>query len=107
MIQRLTSEAMFPAGSLRLRVLRNTRHAECARHRHEFHELGQATGRTPLDYVIRTRIARAALRLCRERIPVTEIALDCGFSDPNYFARQFRRVTGQSPRAHRRASFRW
>ncbi|MDX2227279.1 MAG: AraC family transcriptional regulator [Verrucomicrobiae bacterium] len=34
--------------------------------------------------------------------PMTEIALLCGFSDSNYFSRQFRRVMGQSPRDFRK-----
>ena len=32
---------------------------------------------------------------------ITEIAMDVGFNDSNYFARQFRRLTDRSPRAFR------
>jgi len=32
---------------------------------------------------------------------VTEIAFDVGFNDSNYFTRQFRKVTGLSPRDYR------
>ena len=44
----------------------------------------------------------AAQMLAETNQPVTEIALDCGFSSPGYFARQFRRITGKSPTAYRR-----
>jgi AraC-like DNA-binding protein/quercetin dioxygenase-like cupin family protein len=65
----------------------------------------EATGFSPADYVIRTRIRRA-LRLMDQgdaRLSVTEIAFRSGFNDSNYFARQFRRITGTSPRAYRSA----
>lgn len=63
----------------------------------------EATGFSPTDYVIRARIRRA-LQMMEQggsRLSVTEIAFRCGFNDSNYFARQFRRVTGASPRAYR------
>jgi AraC-like DNA-binding protein len=61
----------------------------------------EATGVSPIDYVIRTRVARAADLLRNTRQKVTEIAFQCGFQDSSYFARQFRRVTGMSPSAYR------
>lgn len=65
----------------------------------------EVTGFSPADYVIRSRIRRA-IRLFDKGeagLSVTEIAFRCGFNDSNYFARQFRRVTGTSPRAYRAA----
>ena len=56
----------------------------------------------PMAYMQRLRIYRAAQMLADTGKPVTEIALDCGFSSPGYFARQFRRITGKSPTAYRR-----
>ncbi|MFA7344035.1 MAG: helix-turn-helix domain-containing protein [Terrimicrobiaceae bacterium] len=63
-----------------------------------------ATGFSPADYVIRSRIRRAEEMLVREdgKLSVTEIAFRCGFQDSNYFSRQFRRVTGKTPRSYRR-----
>ena len=62
----------------------------------------QATGQTPIDYLIRLRI-EAAMRLLRESdLSMGEIAHEAGFSDSNYFARQFRRTTGLTPTAFRR-----
>ncbi len=66
-----------------------------------FRVFRKATGSTPMDYLIRARI-HEALRLLRETDkPITEIALNCGFSDSNYFSRQFRRLTGQTPTSNR------
>ncbi len=59
----------------------------------------EATGFSPVDYLIRTRIRRAKELLdCRTaRLSISEIAFRCGFEDSNYFSRQFRRVVGASP----------
>ena len=62
----------------------------------------EATGTTPIDHVIRRRLARAGELLRTTTRPVTTIALDCGFNDSNYFARQFRRIHGCSPSRWRR-----
>ena len=35
-------------------------------------------------------------------LPVTEIALATGFSDSNYFTRQFRNITGLTPSSYRK-----
>jgi AraC-like DNA-binding protein len=57
--------------------------------------------RSPIEHVIRVRIDKAAELLQRGDVRVTEAAFACGFSDSNYFARQFRRVMGVSPREYR------
>ena len=63
----------------------------------------QATGKSPIDYLIGLR-GEAAKRLLRQStLPMTDIALETGFGDSNYFARQFRLVTGRTPTAFRRA----
>ena len=61
----------------------------------------KATGRSPIEYLVRLRIQKAMELLRGTRLPVTEVAMEVGFRDSNYFARQFRRATGQSPRAFR------
>jgi len=59
-------------------------------------------GTTPLDHVIRVRIGKASDLLRHDDVRVTEAAFQCGFRDSNYFARQFRKVTGRSPRQFQR-----
>ena len=64
----------------------------------------QATGQSPIDYLIGLRIEAAQRMLLQSNLSVTEIALDTGFADSNYFARQFRRVCGCTPSSFRRRS---
>ncbi len=60
-----------------------------------------ATGTSPLAWVISQRINRACRLLRTTDKRVTEIAFDVGFNDSNYFTRQFRKITGFSPRDYR------
>lgn len=62
----------------------------------------RATGQSPIEYLLRLRTDKAAVLLKQTRETVTEIALDTGFSDGNYFARVFRRIYGVSPSTYRR-----
>jgi AraC-like DNA-binding protein/quercetin dioxygenase-like cupin family protein len=62
----------------------------------------KVTGRSPIDYVIALRVAKAAELLRRTDLAVTEIAFRCGFNDSNYFSRQFRKTMGRSPREYRK-----
>lgn len=59
------------------------------------------TGVTPHQYVLRTRLREAALRLAEEPAGVGEIAFDCGFGDVSNFNHAFRAEFGVSPRAYR------
>lgn len=58
--------------------------------------------RAPIDYLIRVRIQKACELLADQEQRITDVALACGFNDSNYFTRQFRRVSGRSPREYRR-----
>jgi AraC family L-rhamnose operon transcriptional activator RhaR/AraC family L-rhamnose operon regulatory protein RhaS len=60
-----------------------------------------ATGTSPLAWLIGQRIHRACGMLRHTDKQITEIAYDVGFNDSNYFTRQFRKVTGVSPRDYR------
>ena len=61
----------------------------------------RATGQPPHRYLIRLRIEEAQVLLDTTDLPVTEVGLRCGFSQPSYFATAFRKATGYSPRAWR------
>src|SRR5262245_22261136 len=58
-------------------------------------------GMTPHQFLLRTRLARAAVRLRRTRAPIATIAFETGFNDLSTFNRRFRRVTGMHPGAYR------
>ena len=63
----------------------------------------ETTGYAPIDYLIRLRVARASHLLRTTESRISEIAWQTGFEDSNYFTRQFRAITGYSPRAYRKA----
>jgi len=58
-------------------------------------------GSSPIAHLIQLRVNRAATLLRQTGDSVTDIAFRVGFSDSNYFTRQFRRIMGRSPRAYR------
>lgn len=61
-------------------------------------------GVTPHQYLMRTRLRRAARLLADGNLPVTEVALEAGIADLSNFVRSFRRAAGTSPGAFRRAA---
>jgi len=72
-----------------------------------FHFLRQfagALGVTPHQYLVRTRLRRAARLLAETTQSITAIALDVGFNDLSNFVRTFHRATGVSPRGFRLAA---
>jgi AraC family transcriptional regulator len=60
-------------------------------------------GQTLGEYVRRLRIDDACRRLITTDIALTEVALECGFSDHSHFARVFRRHMGVSPSTFRQS----
>ena len=61
-----------------------------------------ATGYSPIDYLIRIRLQKAAELLIETEESLGEIAVQCGFHDSNYLTRQFRRVYNLTPRQFRK-----
>jgi AraC-like DNA-binding protein len=65
------------------------------------HVFKEATGHPPIDYLIRVRVQRAMTLLRESSLPISSVADRVGFSDSNYFTRQFRRIAGTTPRDFR------
>jgi len=63
-----------------------------------------ALGVTPHQYVLRSRLRRAARQLADDDKPVTDVAYDVGFNDLSNFVRTFHRAAGVSPLKFRQAS---
>jgi AraC-like DNA-binding protein len=61
-------------------------------------------GVTPHQYLLRSRLRRAARLLADDDRAVTEIAYDVGFNDLSNFVRTFHRAAGVSPTKFRQAS---
>ena len=59
---------------------------------------------TPMQYIVVLRAERAARMLTETRVPITQVALDCGFNHPQHFAASFSRAVGCSPSEFRRQS---
>lgn len=56
----------------------------------------------PIEYIIHLRLRKACELMEATDDPINRIAEAVGFSDGNYFARQFRKVMGISPRDFRK-----
>ena len=69
--------------------------------RHFIRLFSAAYGMTPQRYLLDVRIRHASAMLKESVLPVTEVALRCGFDDSNYFSRVFRKYTGRSPSEYR------
>src|SRR5262249_39958726 len=69
---------------------------------HFLRTLRAVVGMTPYQFVLRTRLHRAAVDLRRSNAPISTIVFDAGFNDLSTFNRRFRRLMGASPRAYRR-----
>ena len=57
----------------------------------------QAEGVPPHTFVMQRRVARARELLSETFLPLSEIALQAGFSDQSHFARRFRQAVGVTP----------
>lgn len=54
------------------------------------------------EYITYVRILEAEKRLINTEDSITEIAVQCGFSDGNYFGDVFSKIKGSSPREYRK-----
>ena len=62
----------------------------------------QATGSTPMAFLLSLRIQKAQRLLRETDLTISAISQECGFESPSYFSAAFRRETGYSPSAYRR-----
>lgn len=60
------------------------------------------TGLTPYNFVLRVRVDYAQQLLSSTKLPLTEIALVCGFSSQSHFCNTFKKFIGQTPGQFRR-----
>ena len=63
----------------------------------------QSTGISPHRYLLERRVARAKEMMADQRLTLTQIALDCGFSTSSQFSVVFRRIAGLAPSVYRRS----
>jgi AraC family transcriptional regulator len=61
-----------------------------------------ATGCSPMEFLMRQRVARGKEILLQGEISICDVAAFLGFCDQSHFTRTFRRVAGMSPREYLR-----
>ena len=69
--------------------------SECCRY------FKRKAGQTISGYLREYRVRRSLNLLAETDMPVSKIAQDCGFSNQSYYTKEFRRVTGITPRQYR------
>jgi AraC family transcriptional regulator len=60
-------------------------------------------GESPYTFVVRRRVELAARRMLDTEIPLSDVALSCGFTDQAHLTNRFRQVMHYTPSAWRRA----
>lgn len=63
----------------------------------------RTVGVSPHAYVLRRRIQLASQLLAGSEMPLSEVALNCGFGDQSHLSNRFREHSGMTPAAWRRA----
>jgi AraC family transcriptional regulator len=59
------------------------------------------TNLTPIEYLIEIRIEKSKKLLRRKEIPITEIAMRCGFNSSSHFSSSFSRLFHITPSEYR------
>lgn len=67
----------------------------------------QVAGMTPYQFLLKTRLHRAAVRLRMSNDAVSAIAFEAGFNDLSTFNRRFRRIRGETPGQYRSRRGAW
>jgi len=66
------------------------------------HLFAAETGQHLTEFIQQERMALAKHNLGNPTLSIKEIAWSCGYSDPSYFTRLFRRLSGKTPKSFRR-----
>ena len=59
-------------------------------------------GQSPARFYLELRLKHARMLLQRSTGSILDVALECGFSDPSHFTRQYRQLFGETPGQARR-----
>ncbi|KLT63593.1 AraC family transcriptional regulator [Pedobacter sp. BMA] len=62
----------------------------------------RCTGKSPVNFILETRIERAQYLIITSNIPYGEIAALTGFGNQQYFSRMFKKMIGSSPKEYRK-----
>jgi AraC-like DNA-binding protein len=67
-----------------------------------FRAFRKTFGQAPIAYIMKRRMLRAQELMLKSRVPLSQVALECGMCDQAYFSRTFRRIVGTNPAVWRR-----
>jgi AraC-like DNA-binding protein len=59
-------------------------------------------GMTPTGYIMKVRLESALDKLHNSTLAISEVSLNCGFTDSSYFSSQFKKTYGISPRQYQK-----
>lgn len=62
----------------------------------------QSVGIAPYQYLMQQRVERAKQLLKQQAISISNIALDCGFSNQTHLTKVFRQMIGMTPKAYQK-----
>ncbi|PSB54261.1 helix-turn-helix domain-containing protein [Chamaesiphon polymorphus] len=68
---------------------------------HFSHLFKQSIGTSPYQYLLQQRIERAKQLLKQTDRSIVDIALECGFNSHSHLSKQFRQLTGMTPKRYR------
>jgi AraC-like DNA-binding protein len=68
-----------------------------------FRKLKALTGRSVAIHIRGIRLQKSRELLQNSEFTISEVAYDCGFTDPAYFSRTFSKEFGRAPSSFRRA----
>jgi AraC family transcriptional regulator len=69
---------------------------------HFFRAFRKTFGQPPKRYIGARRVRRAQELMLTSRLPLSQVALECGMCDQAHLCRMFRRIVGINPNAWRR-----
>ncbi|MEL7223286.1 MAG: AraC family transcriptional regulator [Cyanobacteria bacterium J06576_12] len=62
----------------------------------------QSMGISPYQYLMQQRVEQAKQLLEQQLLPISTIALDCGFANQTHLTKVFRQMTGMTPKAYQK-----
>lgn len=69
-----------------------------------YKKIKELLGQKPVDFIREIRIKRAMQLLSLGQMNVTEVAYACGFTDPKFFSKTFKKMVGVSPKDYKNTS---